>query len=78
MDEKDQKITDLLNQLDRAHGALIVLEYYNRIHNDFEAYLLQVAEWGLGDRENIPKPDSFVSGLEPTEKLISKIRNARK
>ena len=32
---------------------------YNHIHNDLEAYLFHVAEWGLGTRGERPDPKSF-------------------
>jgi hypothetical protein len=77
MDEKDQRIQELSEQLERAHDALLVLNYYNMIHNDFEDYLLRVSEWGLGEIK-VPNPDSFVTGLTQTEVLVKQIRDKRK
>ena len=49
----------LAYELARAHEALIKIKEYNHIHNDLEAYLFHVAEWGLGTREERPDPKSF-------------------
>ena len=74
MDEKDQRIQELSEQLQRAQDALLVLNYYNMIHNDFEDYLLQVSEWGLGERDDMPDPDNFVTGLQKTDALVKEIK----
>lgn len=77
MDEKDKRIQELSEQLQRAQDALLVLEYYNRIHNDFEAYLLAIAHWGLGERD-MPNVDDFVKGFTGTDVLVNMIRERRK
>mgnify|MGYP001225603354 FL=1 len=74
MDEKDKRIQELSDQLQRAQDALLVLNYYNMIHNDFEDYLLQVSEWGLGERDDMPDPDNFVTGLQKTDALVKEIK----
>ena len=35
----------------RAYEALREINKYNRIHNDLEAYLFDLAEWGMGDEK---------------------------
>ena len=43
----------------RAHAALQEINRYNRMHNDLEAYLFEIAKWGMGETEEHPKPESF-------------------
>ncbi len=77
MNNQEEEIISLRQQLKLAQDALLILNYYNMIHNDFEDYLLRVSEWGLGEGE-IPNPDSFVTGLTQTEVLVKQIRDKRK
>lgn len=70
MDEKDQRIQELSDQLQRARNALRILFYYNRLHNDFEDYLQRVAEYGLGRKDSLPDPDKFVTGLPSNQTVI--------
>ena len=74
MNNQEEEIISLRQQLQRAQDALLVLNYYNMIHNDFEDYLLQVSEWGLGERDDMPDPDNFVTGLQKTDALVKEIK----
>ena len=49
-------------RLDRAYTAITILQKYNRIHNDLEAYLWEVAEWGSGIRKDKPNPKDYGVG----------------
>ena len=56
------KICDMcsiLNQRETMQEALEILQKYNRIRNDTEAYLYTVAEWGLGICEKRPIPGDY-------------------
>lgn len=48
-----------VSDLERARAALGILQKYNPLHNDLEAYLLEVGEWGLGQRDDKPDPKNF-------------------
>jgi hypothetical protein len=50
-------------RLDRALQALRELMWWNGLSNDLDAYLSEVAEWGLGEKETHPNPESF--GVSP-------------
>lgn len=59
-DSKDAelfKATQL--KLERAHTALKEIKKYNPLHNDLEAYLYDMAEWGMGNLEVRPSPSIF-------------------
>lgn len=43
----------------KAVNALKIIQEFNRLHNDKEAYLYEVAEWGLGARRTKPNPEDF-------------------
>lgn len=45
--------------LKKAYTALEELKKYNRLHNDLDAYLLAVAEWGLMQKSKKPKPEDY-------------------
>lgn len=57
---------DLSRALIRAYAALEEINHYNRIHNDLDAYLYVVAEWGMGGE---PFPNAAAFGL-PASKFI--------
>src|SRR3990167_6889082 len=44
---------------ERLVSALTEIDSYNRIHNDLEAYLSELADWGLSRRETRPTADEF-------------------
>ena len=44
---------------ERAEAAFNILQKYNGLRNDLDAYLYDVAEWGKGFLENAPDPESF-------------------
>ena len=46
-------------QLKQAHTALREINSYNTIKNDLEAYLSEVAFWGLGEVNEKPDPTDF-------------------
>jgi len=48
-------------RLDWACDAINILDRYNPLRNDLDAYLHEVAQWGLGRRLK-PKPEDF--GIE--------------
>lgn len=43
---------------DKAIKALKIIRAFNPLHNDTEAYLYDVAEWGLGLIDE-PNPEDF-------------------
>ena len=47
----------------KATTALEEIQNYNGLRNDLDAYLYEIAEWGLGLREYAPNPDDY--GLHP-------------
>lgn len=47
-----------------AHLALSEIQKYNGIHNDLEAYLFDLTEWGMGERKDMPKPEDFGLKME--------------
>jgi len=58
-----------LDALRFTHGvavyALETIQHYNRVHNDLEAYLYDLAEWGMGKTDTKPDPGSY--GLVPVD-----------
>ena len=46
---------------ERVLEALSILELYNPLRNDLDAYLLEVIEWARGNRD---KPNPNYYGLE--------------
>ena len=55
-------VSDIVDDLNKAYAALKELNARNPLHNDLEAYLFDVAEWGLGQRDERPDPAFY--GLE--------------
>ena len=45
--------------LERTYTALAEINKHNPIHNDLEAYLFDLAEWGMYKSEKRPLPKSF-------------------
>jgi hypothetical protein len=45
--------------LGMAVYALETIQHYNRVHNDLEAYLYDLAEWGMGKTDTKPDPGSY-------------------
>ena len=43
----------------RAIEALEEIKKRNRLRNDLDAYLYEVANWGLGIREDAPDPEDY-------------------
>jgi hypothetical protein len=39
--------------------ALEEIKKYNRLRNDLDAYLYEVADWGLGIRKEPPNPEDY-------------------
>jgi hypothetical protein len=52
-------VGELACALLRACEALSEISRYNRVRNDLEAYLADVAEWGMGEMEDRPNPTLF-------------------
>lgn len=50
-------------KLHRATAALKFLRTWNLVQNDWQAYLLAVTRWGLGERKTLPKPEEY--GVDP-------------
>lgn len=46
----------------KARAALEIINRYNHINNDLQAYLFDVAEWGMGKISVEPLPETF--GIE--------------
>ena len=51
---------DLARAYIQAHEALEEINKYNRLGNDLDSYLFDLAEWGMGERDKRPNPKSFV------------------
>ena len=43
----------------RAREALREINRHNRLNNDLDAYLFDLAEWGIGETDERPKLESF-------------------
>jgi hypothetical protein len=43
----------------KMSAALKILAEHNPLRNDFDEYLLDIAEWGLGLEEEKPNPEDF-------------------
>lgn len=50
---------DSETQLERAKQALLIIRNYNRLRNDLDAYLFEVAQYGLGERQDEPKAEDY-------------------
>lgn len=48
-----------MDEINKMREALEILKKYNPLHNDLEAYLYAVADWGLGIEEEKPNPEDF-------------------
>ena len=44
---------------DRMRMALLEINQYNNINNDLQAYLFDVAKWGMGEIESKPIPTDY-------------------
>jgi len=56
------KETVLMTKEEKMEEALRILQLYNPIRNDRDAYLFYVTEWALEERKDKPNPKHF--GLE--------------
>ena len=61
-DEYIAEIQRLAAIITRQQQALEEIRHFNRIHNDLEAYLFEVAEYGLGMIEEKPRRENY--GIE--------------
>lgn len=52
MDSDDLK--EVKKSLKKARKALTELKRYNQVRNDLQAYLWEVAKFGLGERKSMP------------------------
>ena len=43
----------------RLREALEYLKHANPLHHDWDDYLFNIADWGLGNRETRPTPEEF-------------------
>lgn len=50
---------DLARAYLKAHTALVEILKYNRIGNDEDAYLYEIAHWGMGNCTPRPDPSEF-------------------
>lgn len=60
-----RKVVDVSKLFDRSCDALCILIKYNRLHNDLDAYLHEVAQWGLGRSSTQPTLEAY--GLDGEE-----------
>ncbi len=51
--------------LRRARVALSEIARYNNVRNDLDAYLSDLADWGMGEREQRPDPKQYGLKLPP-------------
>lgn len=45
--------------MDKRDEALKIIQAFNGMRNDLDAYLYDIAEWGLGKRKDKPKKEDF-------------------
>ena len=45
--------------LEKAHEALTEVQKFNPLHNDLEAYLFALVEWGLGIEDEKPNKADY-------------------
>jgi len=57
--EARESLANEEKSLDNAHSALRILLSHNRLHHDLDAYLMDVAKWGLGEITEQPDPINF-------------------
>jgi len=58
--ENDTRDTGILARaFRRAHEALKEINRYNHLSNDLEAYLFDLAKYGMGEDVEKPLPQSF-------------------
>ena len=48
-----------MEETDRMREALEEIKNHNRLRNDLDAYLYDVADWGLGIHGWKPNPDHY-------------------
>jgi hypothetical protein len=58
---------ELRAAFDKATTALSKIKELNQLRNDYDAYLFALSEWGLGMRQEEPKPRDY--GLREYEGL---------
>lgn len=56
-------VSSLVADLEKAYAALHELQKWNRLHHDLDSYLFNIAEWGLGEIDEKPNPESY--GVTP-------------
>lgn len=54
-----RRIVSLRAGLKRAKEALKEIQKYNRISNDLDAYIWEMARYGLWQEENKPNPKDY-------------------
>ena len=58
-----ERLNDITtNKMLKAQEALKEIKAFNRLRNDLDAYLYDLAEWGIG--ESISKPDRASFGIK--------------
>ena len=57
-----ETIVSLRDGLTKACEAILIIEKYNHINNDLQAYLHEIAEWGLGEKSEKPNPKDYGLG----------------
>lgn len=60
-----RKVVDVRKLFDRSCDALCILIKYNPMHNDLDAYLHEVAQWGMGRSSTQPTLKAY--GIEEGE-----------
>jgi len=57
--EQKQYVASLVTENKRLREALEYLKHANPLHHDWDDYLFNIADWGLGNRETRPTPEEF-------------------
>lgn len=52
-------LQDAAGEIERLRAALAEINGFNRIHNDLEAYLFDLAQYALGDTQKKPERSTY-------------------
>jgi hypothetical protein len=55
----EEKIEFKCFKCSRSREALEVIQRYNHVNNDLQAYLYEVGKYGLGERDDMPKSEDY-------------------
>ncbi len=59
LDALRASVRELQQTVLRLRTALVEIDRYNGVNNDLDAYLAEVAKWGLGEIEEKPDRQSY-------------------